>query len=264
MTEPIEEARLFLFVPGNRPSLFDKADRGDADAVIIDLEDAVAEFDKDTARQVASEHRIFRKPCVIRVNAPGSEHFQKDIEALRDVEVAAIMVPKSEDPAAFKDIEHPVIALVESTLGVAYARELAAHNKVCRLAFGSIDYAADLGSSESREALLMARMELIFASRLAGCAAPIDGVTATFNDEAAVESDAAYAKSLGFSGKLLIHPAQIAPARRGFRPSEKEVAWAEKVLTALQGNEGDAIQVDGEMVDRPVILRAQQIFRDAK
>ena len=130
-----------------------------------------------------------------------------------------------------------------------------------RLAFGSIDFAADIGCAHVREALLSARSELVLASRLAGRAAPLDGVTTSINDPDLVRGDAAHAAMLGFGGKLLIHPAQVEPARAGFRPTPDELAWAERVLAA--GRDGRATTVDGAMVDAPVRLRAEQVRRRA-
>jgi citrate lyase subunit beta/citryl-CoA lyase len=153
-----------------------------------------------------------------------------------------------------------VLALLESARGVGAARMLAA--ECGRLAFGSIDYAADLGAGHTRESLLLARAELALASRLAGLPGPIDGVTQAIDDAAAIEGDAAYAASLGFAGKLLIHPKQVAPAARGFRPPDAEIAWAQRVVAAMQ--DSAVAVVDGAMVDAPVRLRAERILRRAR
>ena len=150
-----------------------------------------------------------------------------------------------------------VLALVESARGIAAAREVA--EAAARLAFGSIDLAADLGCAETRESLLAFRSELVLASRLAGLPGPLDGVTASYRDPEVIEDDARYAAALGFAGKLLIHPAQIVPARAGLEPAPAAIAWAERVLAAGQG--GRAVAVDGAMVDAPVLKRAEQILR---
>jgi citrate lyase subunit beta / citryl-CoA lyase len=140
------------------------------------------------------------------------------------------------------------------------AREIAAAG--ARLIFGSIDFAADIGCAHSREALLFARFAVVLASRLAGAPAPIDGVTTAFNDSGLVRDDAAYAASLGFGGKLLIHPAQIKPAAAGLLPGQAETAWTSRVL-AVAGN-GGAAALDGMMIDRPVRMRAEQILSRAQ
>lgn len=125
-----------------------------------------------------------------------------------------------------------------------------------RLAFGSVDFCADLGAAHLREILLPARCELVLASRLAGIAAPINGVTLRLDDPTASFDDAAHARALGMTGKLCIHPKQIAAVKRAFAPSETEVAWARRVLAS-----GEAVaSVDGAMVDEPVRIRARAIL----
>jgi citrate lyase subunit beta / citryl-CoA lyase len=170
-------------------------------------------------------------------------------------------VPKAESTAIVSGLAavtgHPVLALIESVRGLAAARAMAEVS--ARLAFGSIDFAVDLGCVHEREALLAVRSALVIASRLAGLAGPIDGVTTLVRDPNLVRADAAYAARLGFEGKLLIHPAQIAPAREGFRPGADDIAWAERVLAAGEG----AVALDGALEDAPVRVRAEQIRRRA-
>lgn len=121
-----------------------------------------------------------------------------------------------------------------------------------------------MGSAHKRDALLAARSELVLASRLFRLADPIDGVPTAIHDEAAVREDAAYAARLGFRGKLLIHPAQIAPASEALRPTEADTVWARRIIDALAQHEGGgAVMVDGDMVDAPVIPRARQILHRA-
>jgi citrate lyase subunit beta/citryl-CoA lyase len=151
--------------------------------------------------------------------------------------------------------------LVETARGLAACRDIACAAGVTRLAFGSIDYAADLGMAHVRDALLIARAEIVLASRLAGLPAPIDGVTTAIDDDETIADDARYAAALGFGGKLCIHPRQIPPVRRGFAPSDAELAWARRIIVAP---EGGAVSVDGTMVDAPVRLRARQILVRAK
>ena len=252
-----------LFVPGDRPERFGKAAASGADAVIIDLEDAVAPERKEEARRAAVAASL-PLPVFVRVNAAGTPWHAEDLAALAGAPLTGIILPKAEDPAALATLrallpdEGVVVALVESARGLAGARELA--RAAGRLAFGSMDYAADLGCAHTREALLTARAELVLASRMAGLPAPLDGVTASIGDDALTEADAAHAAALGFGGKLLIHPRQVAPALRGFAPGEEEVAWARRVLAS--GGEG-AAKVDGAMIDAPVRMRAERILTRA-
>jgi citrate lyase subunit beta / citryl-CoA lyase len=257
--------RSFLFVPANDEKRIARVHERGADAVILDLEDAVAMDRKDAAREsiLTVRNTVATAPCpvVVRINPPGQVAHEADIRAVASLPLAAVMLPKAETPESVWTVAtatgHPVMALIESARGLAAARAIAQTG--ARLIFGSIDFAADIGCAHSREALLAARSELVIASRLAGQAAPIDGVTVEVRDVEQVRNDAAYAVALGFSGKLLIHPAQIEPARAGFHPSPEEIAWAQRVLAA----EGGVSAINGAMVDPPVRLRAEQIRRRA-
>ncbi len=267
MSSDFSTLALFLFVPADRPDRWAKAFAAGTDAVILDLEDGIAASAKPGARRALREGRdaIDAAPCpiLVRVNARSSDDYSLDLDAVRDLGLAGVMLAKAETAA---DVEAtsaatgaPVVALIETARGLAAARLIAA--TCARIAFGSIDFAADLGTAHTPAALASARSELVLASRLADRAAPIDGVTTSVKDPDLVRADAAHACELGFSGKLLIHPAQIAPAMDGFRPSDDDFAWAERILSA-RGVLG-AAAVDGAMVDAPVFLRAEQILRRA-
>ncbi|WP_234628910.1 CoA ester lyase [Afifella sp. H1R] len=256
-----------LFVPADRPERFGKAAASGADAVIIDLEDAVAPPAKEAAREGLGQGLAGLKPgeteIYVRLNGADTGYFADDLEAVATLPLTGIVLPKAEDPAILRIARETlgangrVIALVETPLGIVRARELA--QVADRLAFGSLDYAVAIGARHVRHALDAARQELVLASACAGLAGPIDGVTTTYRDEQAVVDDAAYAADLGFGGKLLIHPAQIAPAIRGFSPTGEEVARAEKILSALTEREGGAVSLDGAMVDAPVVKWAQTV-----
>lgn len=256
-----------LFVPGNRPERFTKAAASGADAIILDLEDAVAPGQKLQARAALRRQGALPENTTIfvRINARATPWYKEDLEALAGLPLAGVMLPKTEAATDIQAVSQallnlPIIALIESAKGVAAARSIAHIPDVARLAFGSIDFCADLGAEHTRDALLLARAELVLASRLGGLAAPLDGVTAAINDAALIEDDARYAQSLGFSGKLCIHPKQIAPARRGFMPSAEDIAWAKHILKRA---EDGAAAVDGAMVDAPVRARARQILARA-
>lgn len=252
-----------LFVPGDRPERFTKAAASGADAIIIDLEDAVSSDRKVQAREYLACN-FTDLPILIRINGVDTRWWRDDLNAAMRLSPAGIMVPKADGGEPFFALCGAaaaagvrVIALVETALGIARARDIAAHKSVTRLAFGSVDYCADLNCAHSREALLLARAELILASRIAGIAAPLDGVTTTLDDPEAVLQDARYARSLGFAGKLAIHPRQIPPLLAGFRPEAQEIEWAHAVLAS-----GDAaVSVGGTMVDEPVRARARALLR---
>ncbi len=260
----------WLFVPGHRPERFDKALAAGANHVIVDLEDAVAPADKDTARAALVQWLAGTTARVaVRVNAADTAWFADDLRALASPAVGAVMLPKAEDPQVLAAIagQRPDVALVplvESAAGIANARALAAMPGVQCLAFGSIDFQVDLRMRDATEdELLPFRAELVLASRLATIAAPLDGVTTAIDDAERLAADVQRARRLGFGGKLCIHPKQVAPVRAGFAPSAAERAWAERVLAAAAASAGAAVALDGKMVDRPVILRAQAILRDA-
>lgn len=248
-----------LFVPANRPERFAKAADAGADAAILDLEDAVAADAKDAAR-AALRADFATVPVLVRVNGLGTPWHAADMAALAGRAFAAVMVPKAEAGEAFTALcaaaPIPVVALVETARGLADARRIAQTAHVARLAFGSIDFCADLGCAHGRDALLAARSEVVLASRLAGLVPPIDGVTTAIDDADAVCGDARHARDLGFGGKLAIHPRQITSIRAGFAPDAAEIAWARKVLASGDG----AAAVDGAMVDEPVRIRARVIL----
>lgn len=252
-----------LFVPADRPERFAKAAASGADAVILDLEDAVAAEAKTEARaQLSADFTDL--PVIVRINAAASPYHVEDLAAVAALPVAGVMLAKAETAEGAAAVAaacgKPVIALIESALGLANARDIARADGVARLAFGSIDFCADLGAEHLREVLLPARFELVLASRLSGIAAPIDGVTTRLDDPAVTFEDTAHARSLGMSGKLCIHPKQIAEVKRAFAPSAAEIDWAQRVLASGDG----AAKVDGEMVDEPVRIRARQILQRAE
>ena len=238
MSAPHDSASLFLFVPADRPERFEKAAVAGADAIIVDLEDAVAPAAKDGARAgLASGLASLPKtiPVFIRINGIGMPGHKADLALAETLSVAGVVLPKAERAEDVRGIRSglagkTLIALIETAAGLAEADGVAKASD--RLAFGSVDFAADLGCAHFRDALLLARNRLVLAARLAGQAQPIDGVTLSIKDEAAVENDARYAVSLGFGGKLLIHPAQVAPSRRGLAPDEQDVAWAERIVAS--------------------------------
>lgn len=261
-----------LFVPATHPDRFPKAAESGADAVIIDLEDAVAVADKAKARTNITASSIdLPVPVFIRVNAEGSAFFADDIAHLASLPCAsAIVLPKIERPSSLATIAKrlgdacPVIGFIETARGVVNLSALCAVPNLVQFGFGAIDYALDIGCHETREALLHARCQIVTTSRAFGKHPPLDAVTANFSDAAMVADDAQYAASLGFGGKLLIHPKQVAAAKAAFAPSQEDIAWAGRVLEVVAKNAakntGGATQLDGTMIDRPVIEKAKRIL----
>lgn len=251
-----------LFAPGNRPERFEKAAVSGADAIIIDLEDAVPAPSKTEAR-TALRIDFTSLPVLVRVNGENTPWHGEDIAAVARLRPAAVIFPKAELGGRLAEYAAtcalPVLPLLETARGLSEARQIAALPGVARLIFGSIDYCADLGCSDSREALLGGRSELVLASRLAGLASPVDGVTMSIDDGEQIAADARYAGELGFGAKLAVHPRQIKAIKAGFRPQQFEIEWASKVLASGDG----ATAVNGAMVDEPVRIRARSIIARA-
>ncbi|MBP6898687.1 MAG: CoA ester lyase [Burkholderiaceae bacterium] len=268
-----------LFVPGHRPERFAKARQTGADLVIIDLEDAVAPQDKDGARQTiaawldSDAARAPGCPVWLRVNGADTPWFDADAALLAHPGLAGAVCPKADGAAPLAALrqaaarELPLIPLIETAAGIAALDAIAATPGVWALAFGAIDFQVDLGIQASDddmgEELLFFRSRIVLASRLAGLAAPIDGVCTRLDDPQALALAAARARRLGFGGKLCIHPSQVAPCRAAFSPTATQQAWAQRVLDAAAQAGGAAVAVDGKMVDLPVMRQAQAIVAAA-
>ncbi len=260
----------FLFVPGTRPERFLKALDSGASGVILDLEDAVAEEDKETARaairsawpQFSDEQK---KRLVIRTNSPGSKFYSADLILAQELKVACILIPKSEsldqiNGAALILPNTAIIPMIETALGLHHLNEIANSNQVLRLALGNLDLQADLGMMcDAQETELQtARYQIVLASRLAQITPPVDGVTPSTDDLPRITDDAERAKRMGFGAKLCIHPKQVAIVQAAFMPTEEEVHWAQRVIEADKASKGGAVKLDGKMIDRPVVLLAKR------
>lgn len=264
----IETARSLLFVPGDRPDRFEKAATSGADAVICDLEDAVAPEHKAVARENVASWLGRTGVACVRVNAMDSPYFDDDCAALATLPgLRGVVVPKATEPAALAALGAVfgagvrIVALIESALGLHRAYEIAATPEVARLAFGSIDFALDIGATEDDLSLLYARSALVVASRAANISAPVDGVTTALTDVELVGAATLKARRLGLSGKLCVHPGQVGAVNQAFMPTDDEVRWARRVVENAADDR--ASRVDGLMVDKPVAERARRILRRA-
>ncbi|MCP3725753.1 CoA ester lyase [Paraburkholderia sp. CNPSo 3272] len=259
--------RSFLFVPGSKPERFAKALAAGADAVIVDLEDAVADADKASARaHVADAARTFAAAPVrvlLRINGVSTQWFEDDLSLAALDGIDGIVLPKAENSAALTAVatatQKPIWPIVESAVGVWNALEVARMPGVERLIFGSVDFELDLDCDGSWDALLHARSRIVLASRVAGIQSPVDGVTVAIDDRQQLADDSSKARSLGFGGKLCIHPRQVEVVNAAFSPSADEIAKAQRVVEAYERAEGGAVSVDGRMVDLPVLLKARRI-----
>ena len=269
--------RSYLFVPGDRPERFDKAVASGADAVVLDLEDAVAPLAKPGARAALAVWLAAHADdprAVVRINDASTPWFADDLALLAAARPAAVMVPKAEcvDTLAQVHAAAPGVALlplVESACGVQAAAALAAAPGVQRLVFGTLDYALDMdlqGPLADSVGLDMPAALLALASRAAGLAPPVAGVTTALDDPARLQADLQRARAHGFGAKLCIHPRQVAAVHAAFAPTADELAWAQRVLQAAADAHAagqGAVQLDGRMIDKPVIERARRVVQRA-
>lgn len=289
-----------LFVPGSTPRRFTTALASGADQVIIDLEDALAPGERAAAREsilafataaaapgsaagitagstagavpdgsaaAAPGSRAHGAgPFLVRVNPEASADREADLALLRRLHaeaphaLAGVVVPKAESSADLDTVSQaaggvPVLALVETVRGLHAASELLTAEATVRLGFGALDFAVDVGG-EAPALLDAARIQLVLASRLAEAAAPLESPSPEVRHPSVVETAARHAVALGFGGMLAIHPHQLLVIKNAFAPTAEEVAWARSVVDA-----GDGVsQIDGQMVDAPVLARARRLL----
>jgi citrate lyase subunit beta / citryl-CoA lyase len=259
--------RSYLFVPGNRPERFEKAHAAGADAVILDLEDAVPPDEKPAARAAVLAAANAARPGWVRINGSDTRWFADDIAALAGHPgIAGVVLPKAETPEqvsavlAHAHAALSVLPIVETARGFANLAVLCTASRVSRIVFGTLDFQIDLGIDGDGEELHLFRSQIVLASRSAGIGAPVDGVSTTIDDAAVIEADAWRGRRFGFGGKLCIHPKQIDAVHRAYAWSDADQAWAARVLQAVEASKGAAVAVDGKMVDLPVILKARRIL----
>ena len=264
--------RTALFVPATRPERFPKALASGADAVIVDLEDAVAENLKAEARGHLDAFLMANPEArvLVRVNASGHHEQAKDLElcAARPG-VIGVLLPKAESAEqvqAVAAIGKPVWPIIESARGLVHLAEIAHADGVERLSFGALDLGLDLGLASGTAAaeriLDQARYGLLLQSRLAGLALPLDTVFPDIKNLHGLAQTVADARDMGFGGLLCIHPSQVAGVHETLMPSADELAWAQRVLDAGASGEGVFV-VDGQMIDAPVIGRARRLLQRA-
>ncbi|HWS76510.1 MAG TPA: CoA ester lyase [Quisquiliibacterium sp.] len=261
--------RSYLFAPGSRPERFAKALEAGADAVILDLEDAVGLADKAAARDAIAGWLSPRHPVLVRINGSDTPWFEDDLAVCALPGVSGVVLPKAERPEQVAAVVArvgaavPVLPLIETAAGIWNAHAVAIAPRVQRLLFGSIDFQVDLGIDGEGEELLHFRSQLVLVSRVAGLQSPVDGVCTAIDDPERISAEAHRARRLGFGAKLCIHPKQVGPVRDCWRPTQEQVDWARRVVAADAASGGAAVALDGKMVDRPVLLKAREILAGA-
>jgi len=280
----MQPLRSFLFAPGNHARRVERALSLDADAVILDLEDAVATAEKRATRDavIAALVRPRRALLYVRVNAVDTEFCYDDLAAIVRPGLDGVILPKVESAAGLATADWlltqlerergltpraiDLVPIIETARGLNQIDAiLATGARVKRVAFGAGDFTLDVNMAWSRgEAeLAYARAKIVTASRAAGIGAPFDTVWVDLADEEGLEASARTALGFGFQGKMCIHPNQIAVVNRVFTPGEAEIAFAERVVAAFARAEAEgsaAIQLDGKFIDYPILYRAQRVL----
>ena len=283
MSDRFPPCRSILFVPGDRSERFEKAVAAGADAICIDIEDAVppgrktgarvsaGRFLKEWAEAPASRGENARRlRVIVRVNDPGSRAGQQDAATLADCPPPdAYMIPKVTTDAgvwnarAFLGDDVPLIPIVETALGLENASHIAtALPAVAALVFGGFDLSVELGAEPGWEPLLYARSRVVHAAAQANVDA-IDMPSRELRDMATVRAEARKARRLGFAGKVAIHPSQIPAIHEVFTPSRDDVRRARTIVEADHAAGGAAVAVKGRMVDRPVVEAARRMLERA-
>ena len=265
----------YLFVPGDSARKITKALGSAADAVIIDLEDAVARDQKSAARVIVRETinelrraGTLQKPFYLRCNSANTAFFADDMALAKEVAPNGIVLAKcesSDDVQAVTEAlgEIEVLPLIESVAGVHWLMcSEALPLQVKRVSFGAVDYALDLGTqwSASGEERRFAMGQLVFFSRVLQLEPPVDAVFPVLNDGAAYEADAKLGKQMGFYGKMVIHPAQLETVRATYSFTDEERQWAQRVVKQYEARNTGAFELDGELIDLPVYLKARKIL----
>lgn len=277
--------RSLLFVPGNRADMIEKAARYGADALILDLEDGVAPAAKARAREIVGAALDQGFPddlhIFIRINGTASGFLEEDLRGALRSRVDGVCLPKCDGPeevlamdARLQLLEDQwgvirgrlrVIPMIETARGVLNAPAIArCHDRIAAVGFGAEDFTADIGVARTREGreVGFARAAVSLAAHAAGVD-PLDGIYADFRDVEGLRADTASARMLGYMGKMVIHPSQVLPVNAAFAPSSAEADHARRILAAFeeaQARGAGIAVVDGAMVDRPVVLRAQRVL----
>lgn len=288
--EAIRWRRSLLFVPGGEPRKVERARASGADTLLLDLEDAVAPDRKEEARQIVAralaEGGFGESELAVRVNAPGTPHFEADLAAVIGAGGRTILVPKAEDPAEIVRIDQRLrhlvaqagkgdrvarlLLLVETPAGVVSAVAIGrAAPAIEALCFGHADFCLAMGLGEAdatRGIAYHARCDLVIAAKAAGVVA-IDCVHLAVKDEGAFREDAELGRSLGFDGKLCIHPRQAEIANQVYTPRPEEVAHAQRVVEAAEraAAEGRGVlELDGKMIDAPLVAQQRRVLERAR
>ena len=276
--------RTMMFVPGNNPGMMADAHIYGPDSIMLDLEDSVSMHEKDTARLLV--YNALKTidygdtEMVVRINPLNTPYGKKDIEAVVKAGVHVVRMPKTETADEVREVEAEIekvereigavgrtriMAAIESALGVVNAYDIATSSpRMMGIALGAEDYCANLKTQRSKEGdeLRLARETIVVAARAAGIDA-LDTVYSNLNDMETFRREVEYIKTLGFDGKSIINPRQIEVVNEVFTPTEKDIEKAKAIVAAIKEAEkkgSGVIALNGKMIDRPVVIRAQRLI----
>jgi citrate lyase subunit beta/citryl-CoA lyase len=271
---PLSALRSLLFTPANDPRKLARALESEADAVIGDLEDAVLDGEKASARDGLAQGFAAASGSVtrlVRVNGAATPYFDDDLALLPALGLDGVVLPKAtpEGVAALSRLGLPILAIIETALGVRCAHEIASSPAVFALLLGAVDLASELGLEPRADGLelLHIRSRLVVDSAAAGVRAPFDGVHLAFADGEGLARQAELARSLGLRGKACIHPSQLAIVNRAFTPGAAQIDWARRVIAAAGAAAEDgrgAVALEGALIDEPVVARARRIIAESE
>lgn len=277
-----------MFVPGNNPGMMADAHIYGPDSIMLDLEDSVSMMEKDTARLLV--YNALKTvdygdtEMVVRINPLSTPYGKKDIEAVVKAGIHVIRMPKTETADEVREVEAEIekvereigalgrtkiMAAIESALGVVNAYDIATSSKrMMGIALGAEDYCANLKTQRSKDGdeLRLARETIVVAARAAGIDA-LDTVYSNLNDMETFRREVEFIKTLGFDGKSIINPRQIEVVNEVFTPSEKDIQKAKAIVAAIKEAEkkgSGVISLNGKMIDRPVVIRAERTIALAK
>lgn len=258
-----------LFCPADRPERFEKALER-ADAVILDLEDAVAPHEKEAARENVRASSADPNRVIVRVNAPDTHEFDRDVAMLTQTRFRTVMVAKTEATAPLDvfDESFSLIALCETARGISSAAQIAAHPRVVAMMWGAEDLVASLGGTASRspdgryrDIARYARSRVLLEAGAHGKAA-IDAVHIDIEGKEALAEEAADAAASGFVATACIHPSQVSVIRAAYAPDAASLTWAQDVLAAAETERG-VFRLRGQMIDEPLLRHARSLISRA-
>ena len=263
--------KTWLFVPATRIDRVAKAFASGADAVIVDLEDAVADVDKAEARKALRSYYDSNDyhPIWVRINQAGSEDFEEDLKICQQMpNLAGLILPKAEQAADIEQVHKatglPVVALIETALGLYQIDRLAKAKGLLTFSYGFLDLCNDLqvqvGTAAADIIANQIRYQLLLTSKVNNLLAPIDTVYTDFNDEKGLGQRVQLWSQMGMSGMLCIHPKQVAVVQKSLQPTDAEIDFAKRVLEEYEQSGQAVFKVDGNMVDAPVIERCRQLL----